>query len=85
MDFIMVNMDEFTSVWFGRTLWVARILELVPVDANVDEAEEYGPQGASACRSAPGGIFSSSTMIVMMMAMTPSLKASSLPLPIDLF
>src|SRR5450432_1601495 len=37
--------------------------------------------GSSASNPDPWGAFSSSTMIVMMMAMTPSLKASSRPVP----
>jgi hypothetical protein len=40
---------------------------------------------SSAAKSAPCGTFSSSTMIVMMMAITPSVKASSRPLPILAF
>jgi hypothetical protein len=37
-----------------------------------------GHSGSSTLNSAPCGTLSSSTMMVMMMAMTPSLKASSL-------
>src|SRR6266702_7741827 len=40
-----------------------------------------GTSGASERASVPCGIFSSSTMMVMRMAMTPSLNASSRPLP----
>src|SRR5712691_3388429 len=36
-----------------------------------------GVSGRSACQSVPRGIFSSSTMMVMRIAITPSLKASS--------
>src|SRR4029078_12382006 len=39
-----------------------------------------GASGRSAAASAPCGTFISSTMIVMMMAMTPSENASSAPL-----
>ena len=56
------------------------VVVVVPVDRDVDEAqniaEKYRRQTASAARSAPCGTFSSSTMIVMMIAITPSLKAS---------
>src|SRR5215204_229552 len=38
-----------------------------------------GTMGRSAAQSAPCGIFSSSTMMVMMMAITPSLNASRRP------
>ena len=44
-----------------------------------------GASGASVSRLSPCGIFISSTMIVMMIAITPSLKASSLFLPIAVF
>ena len=42
-----------------------------------------GSNGASTLRSSPCGTFSSSTMMVMMMASTPSLNASSLVVGID--
>src|SRR6266702_3949051 len=48
-------------------------------------AQNTGSMGRSAARSWPSGTFSSSTMIVMMMAITPSLKASTRPLPIGRF
>jgi len=38
----------------------------------------------SAAKSSPCGTFSSSTMMVMMMAITPSVKASSRPLVMSL-
>src|SRR6185312_13355986 len=40
-----------------------------------------GTRGASAWKLSPCGTFSSSTMMVMMTAITPSLNASSLPFP----
>src|SRR3954470_7063176 len=43
-----------------------------------------GTSGSSASGSASCGTFISSTMMVMMTAMTPSLNASSLALPIGL-
>jgi 2-phospho-L-lactate guanylyltransferase (CobY/MobA/RfbA family) len=66
---------------------VTRILEFVPVDADVDEAEdvaedvaeEDGPQTSIV---APCGTLSSSTRMASRMAMTPSLNASSRFLPI---
>ena len=58
------------------------VMMVVPVDADVDEAEhvaeEHRQQRRSASRLAPCGTFSSSTMMVMMMAITPSLNASIL-------
>ncbi len=58
------------------------VVMVVPVDPDVDEAEDIaeehrkdGPERAAS--AAPCGTFISSTMMVMMMAMTPSLKASS--------
>ena len=53
-----------------------------PVDADVDEAEQVAEQAGAGrvpqCRQVgrPSGSCSSSTMIVMMMASTPSLNAS---------
>src|SRR4051794_37202693 len=65
---------------------VQQVVVVVPVDADEGEAEqvaqEHGDQRRSAARSAPGGTLSSSTMMVMMMAITPSLNASRRPLPI---
>jgi hypothetical protein len=40
-----------------------------------------GTSSRRAARSAPCGTFSSSTMMVMMMAITPSLNASGRPFP----
>ena len=65
---------------------VQHVVVVVPIDADVDEtehvADEDGQQRQQSLKAAPCGTFSSSTMMVMMMAMTPSLKASSLFLPI---
>jgi len=59
-----------------------KMMVIVPIDANVNETEYNSsrdevavgsmPQGSTPC-----GTFNSSTMIVMMMARTPSLNASS--------
>ena len=60
---------------------VQQVMVVVPVDAEEDEAqdvaEEHRPEAASAASGSPCGTFSSSTMIVMMMAITPSLKDCS--------
>jgi hypothetical protein len=50
---------------------VEQVVVVVPVDPHEDEGEQVPEQVRRS-----GGC-SSSTMIVMMMAMTPSLKASS--------
>ena len=50
---------------------------VVPVDADDGEANSAGTLSASPCRFAVAGVFSSKAMIVMITAMTPSLKASS--------
>ena len=54
---------------------------VVPVDPDVDEAQdvaqEHRHDRARAVEPSPCGTFISSTMMVMMMAMTPSLNASS--------
>ena len=64
-----------------------QVVVVVPVDADVDEAEhvaeETGTDRPSAATVAPVRNFISSTMIVMMMAITPSLNASMRPLPIS--
>ena len=56
------------------------VMMIVPVDAEIDEAEhvaqEDGKQRPKRGESAPWGTFSSSTMMVMMIASTPSLNAS---------
>jgi hypothetical protein len=55
---------------------------VIPVDADVDEAEQVGEEPGRRAHearpaSAPGGSFSSSTMTVrMIMARTPSLNGS---------
>ena len=55
---------------------------IVPVYCDIQEAEDIAEKAdaraISAPRSAPCGAFSSSTMIVIMMAITPSRNASSL-------
>jgi fumarate hydratase class II len=60
---------------------VQHVVVVVPVDPEIDVAEhvggELGQGGRSDARSWPGGFGSSSTMIVMMIAITPSLNASS--------
>jgi hypothetical protein len=57
---------------------------IVPVDADVNEAQDVAQKDRERDRSASSdgadGTLSSRTMIVMMMAKTPSLKASSRPL-----
>src|SRR5450631_558529 len=54
---------------------------VAPVDPDVDEAEQVcqEPRGRAAerCERGLSGTFSSRTMMVMMMARTPSLNASS--------
>ena len=53
-------------------------------DVRMQAAKPPAPlvrMGISAPNPVPCGDFNSSTMIVMMMAMTPSLKASSRPVP----
>ena len=59
---------------------------VVPVNADVNEAqyitEETGRSGRKAARPVPCGDFISSTIMVMMTANTPSLKASMRPLVI---
>ena len=66
-----------------------RILELVPIHPNVHEAEhiahEDGPQRDQRAEIGSCGTLSSSAMMVMMMAMTPSLKGSTRFLPIKFF
>ena len=54
---------------------------VVPINPEINEAERIGEknreQRPSALISGSCGTFSSSTMMVMMMAKTPSLNASS--------
>src|SRR4051794_31234566 len=56
------------------------VMVIVPIDGDIDEAQQIGqedrPDSLSAWKSAPSGTFSSSTMMVMMMATTPSVMAS---------
>ena len=64
---------------FGR---VQQVMVVVPVDAQEDETQNVGQntrqQRARALPSPPPcGTLSSSTMMVMRMAMTPSLNASN--------
>lgn len=59
---------------------------VVPESANVEEKLNTGPSntghsGASAAEVSSCDTFNSSTMIVMMMALTPSLKVPSQALP----
>ena len=65
---------------------VQHVVVIVPVDAEVDEAQhvaqEHRQQSAAARASPRRAALSSSTMIVMMIAITPSLNASSRPLVI---
>lgn len=50
------------------------MFELIPIYPHVDEAqritEEHRHKGCKAAQSAPCGTFNSSTVIVMMMALT---------------
>ena len=62
---------------------VQHVVVVVPVDADVDEAEHVAQEHRQQ-RSQRGGVaavrhLQPSTMMVMMMAITPSLKASSPP------
>jgi hypothetical protein len=63
------------------------VVVIVPVDANVEETQDvtrkHRQEWPERRQVAPRGTFSSSTMIVMMMASTPSLKASSRFFSID--
>src|SRR5215470_13618976 len=65
---------------------IEHMVMIVPVDTDVYEAEDIAQKHRSdrreRVRLSPCGIFISSTMMVMMIAMTPSLNASSLFLPI---
>ena len=59
---------------------VEQVVVVVPVDAHVDEAEHVtehvGQQGQQVRADVPSGTLNSSTMMVMKMAIIPSLKAS---------
>lgn len=61
---------------------VQQMMVIVPVNANIKEAQDVAEkrrqQGLSSLRPSPCGIFMSRTMIVITIAITPSLKASSL-------
>ena len=63
---------------------VQQVVMVVPVDPHVNETQDVTQQNGDtdfkAARLAPCGIFNSSTIIVMMTARTPSLKASRRPL-----
>jgi hypothetical protein len=63
---------------------VQHVVVVVPVDPEIDEAEDVrenaGSVPRSAAKSVACGGLSSSTMIVMRIAITPSLNASSLVL-----
>lgn len=60
---------------------VHQVMVVVPVNAHVQKAEqvsqENGDQRFEVVQRRASGMCSSSTMIVMIMAITPSLKASS--------
>ena len=61
---------------------VQHVVMVVPVDRHIDEAEHIAEEDRQLGRAAPAsrspcGTFSSSTMMVMMMAITPSLNAVS--------
>ena len=62
-----------------------QVVVIVPIDADVDEAQhvaqEYRQKRPSAANRSRAAAFSSSTMMVMMIASTPSLNASSLFFP----
>jgi hypothetical protein len=65
------------------------VMMVVPVDADVNEAQDIAEenrkewlQGRKAARPVPRGVFISKTVMVMMTANTPSLKASMRPLVI---
>ena len=64
---------------------VQHVVVVVPVNGEIDEAENVtektGSTGCSDCKSVPCGTFSSSTMMVIRMAITPSLNASRRVLP----
>src|SRR3974390_2559078 len=65
---------------------VQHVVVIVPVNADIYEAQHVAEEdrnGRREPRSWPWGMCSSSTMIVMMIASTPSLKASSLALCMD--
>jgi hypothetical protein len=64
---------------------VQHVVVVVPVDADVDEAEHVAHEDRPQRQRpeiGPCGTLSSSTMMVMMMAMTPSLKASTRKSPL---
>lgn len=56
------------------------MMMIVPVDADIYETENvaknFGPSSISAYQSWPSGTLNSNTMIVMIIASTPSLNAS---------
>jgi hypothetical protein len=60
-----------------------KMMMVVPVDADVNEAQDIAKENRATDRKAatpvPCGGFISRTMIVIMTASTPSLKASSRP------
>src|SRR6516165_9355627 len=61
---------------------------IVPVDRQIDKAQniayEIGVTAISAIQSEPCGTFNSSTIIVMIIAITPSLNAARRSLPMTL-
>src|ERR1700756_1673196 len=63
---------------------VQHVMMIVPVDAHINETqdiaeERVGTSGTKSSRRSPCGTFISKTMIVMMIAITPSLNASKRP------
>ena len=62
------------------------LMVVIPIDADVDEAKHLAPehweQGLQRSQSRAVGHFHLHTTMVMMIAITPSLNASSLLLPI---
>ena len=76
-----VRLAQRTPPLTRRATW-EHVVMVVQVDADVDEAEQVAQQARTrgaddVVEALPLGTFSSSTMIVMMMARTPSLNASN--------
>ena len=69
--------------WDGREVNEGGYLSLPVAADGLPQLKKTGIKGASASTVWPWGTFNSSTMIVIMMAKTPSLKASNLFLPIQ--
>jgi hypothetical protein len=64
-----------------------QVMMVVPIDADVNKTEhiahEHRAYFQQFLKVSSCGTFISNTMIVMIIASTPSLNASNLPLPID--